>query len=221
MSYEVKLLKKEKLTHDVYGLTLERPTGYAFRPGQYAEFTMQRTGSPPETARTSFTGLNSDPLLHVALKHSLDKEPINVQVKWLEEGDAVWISGPKDEVGYRGPGVFIAGGTGITPFMSIFRQLDKEGRLEGNMLLYANKRGQDICFEGELHRMFGTNLVSILAMEDRPRNVAGQIDPGFIQRYVTNLEQPFYVCGPGPFVSMVADALAEVGVAKDRVALYS
>ena len=220
MTYAVKLLKKEKLTHDVLGLVLERPTAYDFAPGQYLEFTLDRAGRPSEKTALSFTGLNSDRELHLALKTHLEKEDITAHIKRLEEGAMLQISDPKDEVVYRGPGVFIAGGTGITPFMSIFRQLDKDGKLDGNMLLYANKRGEDICFEGELYTMFGTDFISILALEDRPRNATGLIDVGFIEKHVKDLEQPFYVCGPEPFVNDVVDVLKEVGVAKSRMFLY-
>lgn len=220
MTYAVKLLKKEKLTHDVIGLTLERPADYVFKPGQYLRFTLDRPGKPSETAPYSFTGLNSDPTLHVAMKTSPVNPDINKHIQRLKEGDEVRISDPLDEVVYRGPGVFIAGGTGITPFMAIFRQLDKDGELDGNVLLYANKRGEDICFEGELYRMFGTDFISILALEDRPRNATGEIDPGFVQKHVKDLDQPFYVCGPEPFVNEVADVLKVVGVEQSRIALY-
>lgn len=220
MTYAVKLLKKEKITHDVVGLTLERPAAYTFTPGQFLEFTLDRPGEASETKALSFTGLNSDPELHLALKTHMDAEDITTHIKRMEAGFIVRISDPKDEVVYRGPGVFIAGGTGITPFMAIFRQLHKDGGLAGNMLLYANKRGEDICFEGELYTFFGTDFISILALEDRPRNAAGMIDAGFLRKHVHDLEQPFYVCGPEPFVNDVADVLTELGVAKELTFLY-
>ncbi len=220
MNYPVKLLKKEKRTHDVFGLTLERPTDYTFSMGQFVDFTLDRPGMPSEKAPLSFTGLNSDPELHLALKTHMERNDITSHINWLQEGDVVHISEPKDEVIYRGPGVFIAGGTGITPFMAIFRQLQQDGNLNGSMLLFANKRGGDICFEGELHHMFGNKVISILALEDRPGNVAGEIDAAFMRNHVTDLDQPFYVCGPEPFVNSVRDVLAELGVEKSRVSLY-
>jgi ferredoxin-NADP reductase len=181
---------------------------------------LDRPGRPSEKAPLSFTGLNSDPELHLALKTHLEREDITAHIRRMEEGAVVRISDPKDEVVYRGPGVFIAGGTGVTPFMAIFRQLAKDGKLDGNMLLYANKRGEDICFEGELYTLFGTNFISILALEDRPRNATGKIDAGFIAKHVKDLEQPFYICGPEPFVNDVVDVLTEVGVEKDRMFPY-
>lgn len=220
MTHMVKLLKKEKITHDVMGLTLERPYDYAFSPGQYLEVTLDRPGAPREQAALPFTGLNSEPELHVALKSQLGKQDISAHIKRLEEGAMVQISDPQDEVVYHGPGVFIAGGTGIRPLMAIFRQLEKDGKLAGNLLLYANKRGEDICFEGELHRMFGTKVISILALEDQPRNAAGEIEAGFIRKHVKDLHRPFQACGPEPFVNSVASVLREVGVEQSRIALY-
>jgi ferredoxin-NADP reductase len=221
MTYAVKLLKKETLTHDVLGITLEKPANYRFAPGQYAELSLARPGKPVETAPFSFIGLDSDPHLRMAMKTYQGEETLSAHLKRLEDGEAVQISEPRNEVEYKGPGVFIAGGTGITPFMAIFRQLHEQGKLLGNKLLYANKRGEDICFEGELYTMFGSDFVSILALEDRPRNASGEIDAAFIHRHVQQLDQPFYVCGPKPFVSNVRDALRELGVEDQWMSLYN
>lgn len=220
MTFTVKLLKKEKVTHDVVQLTLERPANYRFAPGQYTELSLAQPGKPAEKAPFSFIGLDSDPHVQLALKTSPVNPAINAQLRRLEHGDEVQISEPHNEVVYRGPGVFIAGGTGITPFMAIFRQLYKEGKLAGNLLIYSNKRGEDICFEGELYTMFGTDFISILALEDRPRNATGKVDPGFIEKHVKDLDQPFYVCGPEPFVNEVRDVLKETGVDAGSIALY-
>ncbi|MCO5273816.1 MAG: hypothetical protein M9900_02720 [Flavobacteriales bacterium] len=221
MTYTVKLLKKEKVTHDVMGITLERPANYHFTPGQCAELWLERPGTLAEKSTFSFIGLDSEPNLQMAMKTYPDEETLPAHIKRLVEGATLQISEPHKEVEYRGPGVFLAGGTGITPFMAIFRQLHKDDKLVGNQLIYANKRGKDICFEGELYTLFGTNFISILALEDRPRNAAGEVDAAFIHRHVQQLDQPFYVCGPEPWVSQVADALQEVGVDEERVHLYS
>lgn len=221
MAFTVKLLKKDKLTHDVIQLTLERPANYSFAPGQYTELSLALPSKPVEKAPFSFIGLNSDPDVQVALKTTPVNPEVNAHLRRLEQGDEVQISEPQNEVEYHGPGVFIAGGTGITPFMAIFRQLYKDGKLGGNRLIYANKRGEDICFEGELYTMFGTDFISILALEDRPRNASGEIDAGFLEQHVKNVDQPFHVCGPEPFVNQVADALHATGVEDERIALYN
>ncbi len=220
MAFTVKLLNKEKVTHDVFQLVLEKPKGYTFTAGQCADLTVQREGYAPEKAPFSFIGLNTDGDLRVAMKTYRGEETLSGHAHRLQNGDAVTISEARNEVEYHGPGVFIAGGTGITPFMAIFRQLQKDGKLKGNMLLYANKRGEDICFEGELHNMFGTQVISILSLEDRPRNASGEIDKGFIELHVRNFNQPFYLCGPEPFVKHVALVLKELGVKKELVSEY-
>jgi ferredoxin-NADP reductase len=220
MNYTVKVLGKDKITHDVVGLTLERPGGYSFRPGQRISFGLERPDLTRQTGRFSLTGLNSDPDLKIAVKTSPDHAELNTHVRRLETGDRVSIGDPEDEVAYRGPGVFIAGGTGISPFMAIFRQLHADGKLAGNSLIYANKRGEDICFEGELYSMFGTRMLSVLALEDRPRNIPGEVDADLIREHFTNLDQPFYVCGPEPFVNRVADELADAGVKRGNISCY-
>ena len=63
--------------------------------------------------------------------------------------------------------------------------------------------------------MFGTKVISILALEDRPRNAAGEVDRFMRSR---RSDRPFYVCGPEPFVNSVRDVLAEMGVDESRLA---
>lgn len=221
MNYTVKLTNKQKVTHDTVQLTLERPANYRFTPGQYTELTITMPDGTAGSAPFSFIGLQSDPALTIMVKHAPANAAINGLISQLEEGTSLQISAPWDEVAYKSPGVFIAGGTGIAPFMAIFRQLRKDGKLEGSVLLYANKRGEDICFEGELYTMFGTRFHSILALEDRPRNTAGEVDAAFIHHHVQQLDQPFQICGPEPWVNQVADALRELGVKEEWIKRYA
>ena len=56
---------------------------------------------------------------------------------------------------YKGEGVFIAGGAGITPFLSIFRYLNSKNEINNNILIFANKTKADIIHEEELKSLAG------------------------------------------------------------------
>ncbi len=80
---------------------------------------------------------------------------------------------------YRGPGYFLAGGAGVTPFIAIFRQLEHDNNLPGNHLLFSNKSEQDIILKGEFKRMLGKDAVFTLTQEERRVMNMGESMPTF------------------------------------------
>ena len=83
----------------------------------------------------------------------------------LQPGSELIIRDVWGEIAYRGEGVFIAGGAGITPFISIFRDLQSKNMLSGNMLIFANRKRNDIIYESELSCLLGSSFISILSDE--------------------------------------------------------
>ena len=57
--------------------------------------------------------------------------------------------GVNTEDQYKGKGVFIAGGAGVTPFISIFRDLKKQNKIGNNILIFSNKTEADIILKDE------------------------------------------------------------------------
>jgi ferredoxin-NADP reductase len=60
---------------------------------------------------------------------------------------------------------FIAGGAGITPFISIFRDLFIKKQLEGNKLIYSNKTSEDVIMNEELEGMLKDNFIKLFTRE--------------------------------------------------------
>jgi predicted ferric reductase len=56
------------------------------------------------------------------------------QLRCLQSGDEMIIEDAWGAIEYKGPGYFIAGGAGITPFVAILRSLFNENKLAGNTL---------------------------------------------------------------------------------------
>ena len=73
----------------------------------------------------------------------------------LMEGDQLMIGDAWDSYKNLGPGMFIAGGTGVTPCVALLRQLNIENRLADSKLLFANKTEKDIFLFEELSLMLG------------------------------------------------------------------
>lgn len=211
MEHAVHLKNSEALNHNVVRLTLERPAGYAFTAGQAIDFKLERPGLEDKVSAFTFTGLATDPHLELTIKCYPDHHGITEQVAALKAGDSVLISDPFDTVALKGPGVFIAGGTGVTPFIAVLRQLQVEGKLAGNALFHFNKTKVDAFLVDEFTAMLGRDFHGVLSQEDAPGFLHGSVNADFLRRHIHDFRQPFYTCGPEGFVLAVKNALLELG----------
>ena len=122
-------------------------------------------------------------------------------------------------ISYNGKGVFIAGGAGITPFISIFRDLRAKNEISGNKLIFANKTKADIILESELSDMLGNAFINILSDEKTDHYFHGMISEDFLKIHIGDLSRKFYVCGPPLMMDAVIKQLANLGVGQDSITL--
>jgi ferredoxin-NADP reductase len=127
------------------------------------------------------------------------------------------IEDPWGTIQYKGPGTFIAGGAGVTPFIAILRQLAKDGRLAGNTLLFSNKTVRDIILRDEFEAMEGLRCVFTLTDEPDPTLESRRIDRAFLQDHVADFGQHFYVCGPKQMVADLKGHLGTLGAEADAL----
>jgi ferredoxin-NADP reductase len=77
---------------------------------------------------------------------------------------------------YKGEGVFIAGGAGVTPFIAILRQLQAENKIANNKLILLIKDRKRYNSEKEFNDMLGKNFINTLTDEKkRATKTAGLI----------------------------------------------
>ena len=207
----------EAVTHDVRRLVVARPAGYGFEPGQATEVAIDRDGLRDEKRPFTFTSLPSDPRLEFTIKIYPEHDGVTARIGELGVGDGLEIGEAWGTIRYRGPGVFIAGGAGVTPFIAILRRLQKTDDLPGNRLLLSNKTAADVILAGEFRRMLGERAVFTLTREQRRHYEHGRIDRTFIRNHVDDFTQPFYVCGPPPMVDDVTACLRELGADSDAI----
>ena len=113
---------------------------------------------------------------------------------------------------YKGEGVFIAGGAGVTPFISIFRFLNSKNEVANNKLIFANKKKEDIILEDEFSLLLGNNFINILSDEHIEGYSFGHITESFLKERIGSLHQYFYVCGPPPMIEAVEKHLKHLKV---------
>ncbi|MDZ7635068.1 MAG: FAD-binding oxidoreductase [Bacteroidales bacterium] len=162
----VKIISTGSLTHDVKVFRVEKPAGYSFTPGQATDVSVNTPELKNKKRPFTFTGLNHDPYLEFIIKIYTAHKGVTNEIDKLEPGDELIIRNAWGAISYKGPGIFIAGGAGITPFVSIFRDLKTKNQLRSNRLIFANKTKADIIMEEELRELLGPDFINILSEED-------------------------------------------------------
>jgi ferredoxin-NADP reductase len=135
----------------------------------------------------------------------------------LRQDDELVLHEVFGAIKYKGEGVFIAGGAGITPFISIFRNLKANNKIGKNMLLFANKTKADIILESELTALLGDAFVNILSDEQVDNFSFGRVTEEFLKNHVTDFSQQFYICGPPLMIKDVEQQLINLGVDQNNI----
>lgn len=125
----VKILSSEYVTHNVKRFTVEKPPGYKFKAGQATGVSINKPEWKNEKRPFTFTSLNSWKDLEFTIKIYREHNSVTKQLEKLQAGDELILRDVWGAINYKGKGVFIAGGAGITPFIAILRQLKADDEL--------------------------------------------------------------------------------------------
>jgi len=216
-----RVLHREQLATDVHLYIIEKPDGFSFRPGQAVDLSVDDEGWRDEKRPFTMTSLPSNPRLEFIIKsYPTNRYPDHDGMtqhlgRDIEVGQRVIFGDAWGAIEHRGPGVFIAGGAGVTPFIAIFRQLEQEKKLEGNRLFFSNRKREDIFLQGELFRCLGHRVVCTLTGETHRDYESGRIDKAWLESRVNDFNQPFYLCGPPAMISEIGQSLKDLGADPD------
>lgn len=213
----VKILEIHDVTHDVRAYRLEKPTGYQFVPGQATDVAINKDGWLEEKRPFTFTGLNEYPYLEFNIKSYHDHAGVTNELYKLKAGDELIIHDVWGAIAYKGPGYFLAGGAGITPFLAILRQQYKMNGIAGNVLFFSNKTEKDIIHHQELKKMLGGDARFIITKQENSAYPKGPIDKDFLRREVQDFSKPFYICGPDKMVADLNKTLSDLGASPESV----
>lgn len=212
----VKILSAEHVTHDVKRFKIERPANYTFIPGQATDVAINKPEWKNEKRPFTFTGLNDWDHLEFTIKIYSDHAGVTNQLGQLKAGDELIIHDVWGAIHYKGEGVFIAGGAGVTPFIAILRQLKKENKVGNNILLFSNKTSKDIILKDEFTNILGKKFINTITQEKIPGFDHHIIDEEYLKQKISNFKQHFYICGPDKMVEAIKATLEKLG-GKDTV----
>lgn len=216
----------------VWTISLVPPDGmrrFDYLPGQFHFLTFQRAPNLPveEHPWTISSSPTTPDVLHSTIKESGD---FTVSIGKTKPGDAALVSGPFGRFSYvlhpdESELVFIAGGIGITPLMSMLRHI-RDTRAERSVtLLYANTAENDIVFREELTDMehVGELRLKVVHVLSRPSDTwtgeRGRLDEEKIIRYAGSepAQRAYYVCGPPALIRQTTLTLRKARVPAARI----
>ncbi len=211
MEYEVSLLMSEFVTHDVKRFIVSKPDGFSFTPGEGVELAIDEPAWRNKPRPFTPTSLTGERVIEFTIKGYPQHEGVTRALHGLAPGARLRMSKPFGTIWYRGPGTFIAGGAGITPFIAILRELAHKGELAGHGLIFANKTPADIICEKELRHDLGDRCHFICTDSKAPGYEHRRIDAAYLRETLDDFGQHFYLCGPPGFMDAVTESLKGLG----------
>ena len=222
--------KKSRLAPDVMEFTC-RPQRLAFAPGQYMEFTLGHPNADSRGNRRYFT-----------LASSPTEDQLRLGVRFYPRGSSYkqtlarldsrtpllvgQLAGdftlPSDQSRKL---VFIAGGIGITPFRSMLKYLIDTKQRRNIVVLYANRRPQDIVYQDVLavaHAQLGAHIIYTLTDPAQTpkewQGAQGRVNERMIASMNPDYrERWFYLSGPPEMVRSTGAALRKLGVPRGHI----
>lgn len=219
----VKKIKWE--TPDVFTLKLKPNKKLYFKPGQFCFLRINKTKLYARHPFTVSSSPNED-TLDFTMKITGRFTKIASQLK---EGEEVIIDGPfgiftiEDE---RKDLVFIAGGVGITLFISMIKDCLHSKKQQNITLVYGSKAKKDIIFKKELDEIKEEWFKKIYVLSNEEISEGdyeqGRVTEEIIRKYVKDIKNSlFYVCGPEPMKDKVVKILKEMGIKKQNIKVES
>lgn len=216
MVEHLKIIAIEKATHDVLHITTVKPENINYHAGQAADISINKPNWENELRAFTFTSLPTDKYIEFTIKTYPQHNGVTNQLLTLKTGDELLLHGVFGTIAYKGEGVFIAGGAGVTPFIAIYKQLEKDGKVGNNKLLFANKTRADIIQEEKFKALLGKNFINILSEEKLEGFEYGYITEELLKRHIEG-EDYIYLCGPEPMMDAVEKQMSILGIEKERV----
>jgi ferredoxin-NADP reductase len=215
----VKILDTEFVTHNVRRFKVSKPDSYKYKPGQATDVVINLPEWKEERRPFTFTSLNEWDHLEFTIKIYDDHNGVTNKLGTLHAGDELILHDIWGAIHYKGEGTFIAGGAGVTPFIAIFRQLQKDGKIGNNKLIFSNRTSKDIILKDEFEKMLGANFINTLTDEKSEKYDNRRINESYLQEKIKDFSQYFYICGPDAMIESIKAELLNIGANENKIVI--
>ncbi|MGY2263308.1 2Fe-2S iron-sulfur cluster-binding protein [Pseudomonas sp. SDO55104_S430] len=205
-----------------------------FEPGQHVPVRILPHGQQAPSIRTySVSSAPSDDFLRISVKRDgLVSSHLHERI---QVGDWIEARAPQGHFSVhaaeRRPLVLLAAGVGITPLLSMLREVVYQGkrinRLRPTWLVQSSRAVEDLAFREEIDELvtLAGGRVKVLRVVSQPStdgsggeyDKAGRIDVELLKTVLPLNDYDFYLCGPGSFTQALYDGLRALRIPDDRI----
>ena len=230
-NHHVRLRKKEEVAEGTMSFYFEKPAGFQFKPGQFANLTLLNPSETDAEGNVRTFSIASAPLEEDLMFATRMRDTAFKRVlKTMPLGTEITLAGPFGSFTLHSdssrPGVFLAGGIGITPFRSMILNARASRFPHRLLLIYSNRRPEDAAFLQELegiekestrYRFIGT-MTQLEKSTQKWEGKTGFIDKHMLSERMDDLKSSIcYVAGPPTMVSAIGHALTALGISEDAI----
>ena len=231
IGYQSTLLGRTEVAEGTMAFQFEKPKGFVCKAGQYIDLTLLDSQPGSSTGVTHTFSIASCPsdeeiLVTTRMRNTLFKQALST----LPIGSGARIEGPMGSFSLHNntarPAVFLAGGIGITPFLSMVSHATAEKLRHPIVLFYANRYLEDAAFIDALWKLeranprfrFVPTLTRTANNNGGWKGKTGYISSEMLSTHIGTLRGPiYYIAGPPTMVAATRRTLSEVGVDEDDI----
>lgn len=226
---QVQVIRKVRENNQVASILMQKPDLMTWKPGQFAFLRLKMGTGWSEPRPFTLSCSPVEKYLQMTVKNSGN---FTSRVHQLQPGDEVLVSGPYGkfcrEIDNQGKLLLIAGGVGITPFLSVLRDLVQKDQSKDICLFWVNKNREDVFALQELSvmtaKLYLTLIFSFTKEDVQDYNFSenafleyGRLSLDVLQKYTFPWERFVYLCGPSRMQESVCAELNKGGVEKSTV----
>ena len=230
--YMLKVAKVHQETQDASSFYFEIPDHlkqeFKYKPGQFITLRLLDAGQLHKRCYSLSSDPGEDKHLRITVKRIKQGLISNDLIDQLKENDEVLVLPPAGQFTAK-PGaaryIMFAGGSGITPIMSLIRTILKEPHVEQVKLIFANHDSNSIIFDKDLEKLQEAfsqkfNVIHSLSVNNSSRkNVISRLDAEKVNQILQTcpIDAEYYLCGPQGLVALVKEALKQKNVSEKKI----
>ncbi len=224
MKFETQFQEIIPRTYDVTSFRFPRPAELNYKAGQFFFITL-RQGDKELSKHFSFSSSPTEKD-HIEFTKKFTDHDFSLALKAAKVGDWARIDAPYGQFTFEGEYpkiVFLGGGIGITPFMSICKNATDKALNSKITLFYGCRTENDMAFRVELEELAKKNRnLNLIFIINQPteqwKGAIGNINAEMIKQLLPDYQENlFFTCGPPPMIDAMEKLVVSLGLPKEKL----
>lgn len=219
------------LTYDMkmFRFELKDPPEISFTAGQFVQLLCPRYKGSSEEVYRAYS-VASDPENRNVIELIIRRVPNGICTTWcfdfLKEGDLVNINGPYGEFrlsGTQAPMVFVAGGSGMAPFVSILHHMRNSGSRRKADYFFGGNTVNDLCLQDTMaqfeRQVEGFTFIPVVSnpADSKWAGETGLVTEAVRRSYTDLSGHEGYLCGSPGMIDASIKVFKELGMKEDSI----